>query len=324
MCGFDLETTSADPEEARIVTSAVALVGGGEPNETFTQLVNPGVEIPAEATAMHGITTERAREEGTDAAEAIEALVERLTVIVARGVPLDVFNARYDFTVLDREARRHGVPPLSERQVTLRVIDPRVIDGHIERYRPGKRTLSATIAYYATGVGSAVAGKAWGSGEGAHGADYDALAVARLAWVMGKYGRVVRRARDDHEAEELAALQAEWDAVRGDLDALHAKQIEWADFQARGLEDYFREKGNAKLVDRVWPVILPGQRREGMEGKGAPDVHTATPSTAPVPTSQQMAGHEAYAPGADSLVLAAEELEQAKLDLFSTEGRRDA
>jgi DNA polymerase-3 subunit epsilon len=279
MVGFDLETTSADPEEARIVTSAVAFVGGGEPTETFTQLVNPGVEIPAEATAMHGITTERALEEGIESGEAVATLLGQLLAAVESGWPLDIFNARYDLTVLDREARRHELPPISENP-KLRVIDPRVIDGHIERYRPGKRTLSATIAYYASGVGSVVAGKGWGAGEDAHSADHDALAVARLAWVMGKYGRVVRRVWNDGDAAELERLQAEWDEARVDLDKLYALQIEWADFQARGLEDYFREQGNAKLVDRVWPVILPGQRREGTEGQ-APDVHTSAASSPP-------------------------------------------
>ena len=57
---FDLETTSANPFEARIVTSALVHIdsGGAHPQEL---LADPGVPIPEAATKVHGITTEYAR-----------------------------------------------------------------------------------------------------------------------------------------------------------------------------------------------------------------------------------------------------------------------
>jgi DNA polymerase III epsilon subunit-like protein len=64
MAAFDLETTAAIPEEARIVTAALALVRRREPTETTTWLADPGIEIPEEAAEVHGITTERAQAEG--------------------------------------------------------------------------------------------------------------------------------------------------------------------------------------------------------------------------------------------------------------------
>jgi DNA polymerase III epsilon subunit-like protein len=106
MCGFDLETTATEPEEARIVSAAVAFCGGGLEIEETTWLADPGVPIPDEAAAVHGITTERAQAEGRPAAEVIREITEVLAVAAARGIPIVVFNARYDLTVLDREGSR--------------------------------------------------------------------------------------------------------------------------------------------------------------------------------------------------------------------------
>ena len=61
MLSFDLETTSANPAEARIVTSAMVKIQGRKV-DSVELLADPGVEIPAEATQVHGITTEYARE----------------------------------------------------------------------------------------------------------------------------------------------------------------------------------------------------------------------------------------------------------------------
>lgn len=60
---FDLETTGIDVETARIVTAHVgAIDANGSVIERSDWLVNPGVVIPPQATAVHGITTERARD----------------------------------------------------------------------------------------------------------------------------------------------------------------------------------------------------------------------------------------------------------------------
>src|SRR5690606_34711454 len=70
---FDVETTGSDPREARIVSAALLLClpdGRVQPGGVDV-IVNPGVPIPDEATAVHGITTERARAEGIEPAEAV-------------------------------------------------------------------------------------------------------------------------------------------------------------------------------------------------------------------------------------------------------------
>ena len=69
-------------------------------------LIDPGVEIPAEATAVHGITTEHARAHGTPAPDAIAQIRQALVDELYAGHPLVIFNAPFDTTMVDRECRR--------------------------------------------------------------------------------------------------------------------------------------------------------------------------------------------------------------------------
>lgn len=257
MVALDLETTSADPEFARIVTWTVASVGGGETTKVITRLVDPGVDIPLSSTEIHGITTEQAQTDGIRAHEGIGRLLLALEYALQGGTrALVVFRAPYDLTVIDREARRHNlVQELT--QIRARVVDPAVIDKHIERYRGGKRTLAATCEHYQAMLGRA------------HDSTNDAVAAARCAWAMANRGQVVRRVRDFWEEQEFRELVAEWEDVRYDVAKLHDAQVKWARYQAEGLEEFFHKgavhKGVPPQPDRVvpreWPVIPPPELR---------------------------------------------------------------
>lgn len=231
LCGFDLETTSADPETARIVTACVVLVGGGEPVEPASWVADPGVDIPEEAARIHGYTTERARAEGRPAAEVVEQIVAALAQVVRDGIPVVAMNAAFDLTVLDREARRHHIRPLAHvAGDALRVVDPRVLDKQFDRYRRGGRTLTDLCRTYQVKL------------DGAHSADADAIAACRVAWRIAQ------------EHPELAAAS---------LELVHEKQVGWAREQAESLADHFRRtRGKESWADGVrgdWPLI-PHQR----------------------------------------------------------------
>lgn len=225
LAAFDIETTGTDPESDRIVTAAVSLLGGGLPDEHHSWLVDPGIDIPEGAAAVHGVSTERARTEGGDAAEAVEQITALLAEQVLAGVPIVAFNARFDLTILDREARRHGTAPLIDRvggPERILVVDPHILDKHFDRYRKGKRTLDAVCSNYRVPL------------EAAHDANADALAAARLAFRLAS------------SIPELGALQ---------LRELHASQVAWAAEQAASLEEYFRSRGRDERVQREWPLI---------------------------------------------------------------------
>lgn len=225
LAAFDIETTGINTESDRIVTAAISLVGVGLTTESRDWIVDPGVEIPAGAAAVHGITTERARAEGQDPASAIEEITAILAAQQLAGVPIVAFNARFDLTVIDREARRHGVVPLIDRiggPEALLVVDPYVIDKQVDRYRSGKRTLSAVCAHYRVPL------------DNAHAADADALAAARVAWRMG------------------ATMI---DVGGTDLPTLHLQQIGWAAEQAASLAQYFARQGRDERVEPAWPCV---------------------------------------------------------------------
>ena len=225
LAAFDVETTGPEPTEARIVTAAISVNGGGALDEPYSWLIDPGVEIPEGAIAVHGITNEKARAEGAPPAKAIGEILEVLTTQLAAGVPIVAFNARFDMTILDREARRHGLATLDERvgaEGSVHVIDPHVLDKQIDRYRKGKRTLTAVCEHYGVIF------------EDAHTAVADAVAAAAIARCLGE------------KDESLRALC---------LADLHSGQIAWAAEQAQSLQDYFQRQGREEQVEGAWPLI---------------------------------------------------------------------
>lgn len=216
LVGFDLETTGPEPDTARIVTACVLVHDPNHPTNvlrSWNWLVNPGVPIPDEATAVHGITTQRAVEGGQDSSSAINSII---TTLYGFSLPMVAFNAAFDFTVLDREARRHGLQPLSPEPV----VDPFVLDKQADRYRRGGRKLVDVTAHYGVDL------------TDAHTADADALAAVQVARAIGRQHRPPADAR-----------------------ALHLGQIAWRRQQCESLQDYLRtHKDHTAVVDPTWPV----------------------------------------------------------------------
>lgn len=283
MVGFDLETTAPEPEDARIVQAAVVMIGpkveGQERSvDKHTWLVNPRVEIPQGAIDVHGITNEQIQAHGDAPELVLPQIAMALQEAGANGWPVVVHNARYDFTVEDRELRRLGINPAF--LLGLRVVDPIVIDKHLDRYRP-KRVASHSLAD-CCGVWNVPL-------EGvAHDAAFDAIAACRLAWRLAVNGRVIRRARNGQERAELDRLVSEWSHVRGDIEKLHAWQAQIARDEAARLEAYFQEGDASKGVPaqpgrrcpRDWPVVPVGTDW-GVQDVGEPVRETEAQLTVP-------------------------------------------
>ncbi|MGY0070646.1 exonuclease domain-containing protein [Streptomyces sp. QTS137] len=226
LMAFDLETTGTDVETDRIVTAAVVqLDPDGAVAGERTWLLNPGVAISEQASAIHGISTAHAREHGAPAASAIEEIAQAVAEGLRLGTPLVVMNARYDLSLLDRECRRHEVESVSERlgSVPAPVIDPLVIDKHVDKYRKGKRALHALCAHYGVSL------------DDAHNARADAVAAAR----------VVRRMGEKHQPVGLMSLAD-----------LHDLQVRAAAEQSVSLQAYLRRTVDPKaVVEPAWPLI---------------------------------------------------------------------
>jgi len=103
---FDTETTglplwndpSDDPRQPHIVDLACSLFDEtGLEVDRFDAIVNPGVSIPDEVAALHGITTQIAQEKGITPPDALTrflALYERATLIVGHNVSFDIRMVR--------------------------------------------------------------------------------------------------------------------------------------------------------------------------------------------------------------------------------------
>ncbi|WP_373286241.1 exonuclease domain-containing protein [Microbacterium album] len=219
---FDLETTGIDVTQDRIVSAYVGLLDeSGAVVHDEHWLADPGIDIPAEATAVHGITTERARSEGRPAAEVVAEVAAALRTLLSAEIPVVAYNAAYDFSLLKHEASRHGVAPLAE---PAPVIDPLVIDKTYDRYRKGKRTLDVVAAHYSVPL------------EAAHDASADAVAAGRVALALA-----------ERFADRLPECPHE----------LHSRQIGWAREQAESLTEYFVRIGRlepTEALDGTWPV----------------------------------------------------------------------
>lgn len=217
---FDTETTGLDIRHARIVTCFVGLIGPeGEVQDSTNWLANPGVEIPAEASAVHGVTTEMARATGRDAAEVVAEIGAKLGGYLSAGVPVVAYNASYDFSILHHEMVRHGLAPLANPRP---IIDPLVIDRAVDTYRKGKRTLGMAAAHYLVAL------------DDSHQADADAIAAGRVA---------------------QAIFRSHGEALEGDAQWLHDRQIEWAEAWAVNYQKFRRGAGDPGFVaSGAWPV----------------------------------------------------------------------
>jgi DNA polymerase-3 subunit epsilon len=213
---FDVETTGVDVFNDRIVTACAVLVGKAGARFRGRWLLNPGVPIPAEATAIHGITDEKARQDGVAPEHALPAVRQTLNDARLEGLPLIIMNSSFDLTLLQAELERYEMEPL----VIGPVLDPLVIDRALDPYRKGKRTLSALAQHY--GVKQ----------DGAHSSDGDALTAARIIWKQAQEPRIA-----GHTLEEMQAWQ-------------QRQHAEWAG----QFEVYLRQQGRPEAINRDWPV----------------------------------------------------------------------
>lgn len=237
MVAFDVETDGPDPEDARIITACVAQIdgSGAVPPEITTWVLAPTRPIPDEAADIHGYTTERATQEGRDPAECVREIATRLGEATAAGLPIVAFNAQFDFTVLDREMRRHRIGTIDPND-GLRVIDPFVLDKAVDKYRPGKRTLSACCEHYNVRL------------DGAHDASFDAVAAARVAWkIAQRHKQIARMSLDGLHQLQVIAKKAQ--------DADFARYLLRMAASAREADEQLALRAKAAGVKGHWPLI---------------------------------------------------------------------
>lgn len=224
---FDTETTGVSYDDSLILSSA--LVNIRDPNApnpcvSTVDYLDHGLEDPIPAGHIHKLTAGFLAANGTDPAQTLEAICLVMAAVIGPEQPLVGMNVTFDLTMLDRNCRRYGVTPLTDR-CEVYAVDPYVLDKLVEPFRKGKRNLErlAKEIYLVP----------WNE-DGAHTAEADAVAAARVAYRIGRL------------YPALGALEPA---------QLHQFQVEWKRDQDRSFADYRRKKGDPTVgIDGCWPL----------------------------------------------------------------------
>jgi DNA polymerase-3 subunit epsilon len=210
----------------------------GAPRQSRKWIVDPGIPIPEAAANVHGITTEMAQRDGMNPIRATAQIAGQIWGALSNGIPVVIMNAPYDLTLLDRECRRYDITPVTEMIASAKdgiILDPIVLDRHVDPFRPGKRTLESLAEYYGVTL------------DGAHEAGADALAAVQVTQ------RILRCAEDERAWNRTTRH----DQVHGrGLGELYAKQPLWFAAWAAGYQDWLRRRKNPQaVVSGSWPII---------------------------------------------------------------------
>jgi len=135
ICFFDLETTGIQVSKDRIVEISILKVFPNGNKESKTWLVNPEMKIPAETTAIHGISDEKVANEPT---------FKELAPVVYQMIKdsdLAGFNSdRFDIPLLAEEMLRAEIDFDMKNTVT--------VDVQTIFHKKEQRTLSAGYKFY--------------------------------------------------------------------------------------------------------------------------------------------------------------------------------
>ncbi|MGA9639644.1 exonuclease domain-containing protein [Flavobacterium sp.] len=156
ICFFDLETTGIDIGKDRIVEISIFKVYPNGNKESKTWLVNPTIPIPAQTTAVHGITDEKVANEPT-----FNELATQVYNMI-KDSDLGGFNSdRFDIPLLAEELLRAGVDFDMKNRVS--------VDVQTIFHKKEERTLSAAYKFYCNQ-----------SLENAHSAEADTMATYEI------------------------------------------------------------------------------------------------------------------------------------------------
>jgi len=101
---YDLETTGIDPSQDHVVEIGAVKFNDFKPVETYSTLVDPGLPIPKEAVAVHGIDDKMV--EGQPVIQDVLAPFADF----CGDLTLVAHNARFDFRFLTRLIVAHNTP----------------------------------------------------------------------------------------------------------------------------------------------------------------------------------------------------------------------
>lgn len=244
---FDLETTGINIGTDKIVEIAILKVFPNGNKESKTWLVNPEMEIPKEASDIHGITNEQVVTEPT-----FKELASQVSELIA-GCDLAGFNSnRFDIPLLGEELMRAGID--------FEMKDRKAIDVQVIFHKKEQRTLSAGYQFYC--------GKEL---EGAHGAEADTNATYEILLAqLEKYEDI------GNTVDALSAFSTH--GKRADFAGFilfneeDQEVFSFGKYKGRTVEEVFKENPgyNAWMQNADFPLYTKKVLREIKERMSAP------------------------------------------------------
>jgi len=135
LCFFDLETTGTDISKDRIVEIAILKLHPDGSKETLEARVNPEMPIPAEVSAVHGITDEMVADAPTFKEQSHK-----------------IYNFLKDCDLAGFNSDRFDIPLLVEEllraEIDFNFNNTKTIDVQTIFHKMEARTLSAALRFY--------------------------------------------------------------------------------------------------------------------------------------------------------------------------------
>lgn len=174
---FDLESTGLNPVTDRIVEISMLKVHPGGNEEVLTYRVNPGVPIPKESSAIHGIFDQDIKN------EPVFKDLSRQILDFIKGCDLGGYNSnRFDVPLLAEEFERAGV------EIDIKKL--KLVDVQVIFFKQEPRTLAGAYKFYCDKIL-----------ENAHSAEAD----VRATWEILK-AQVERYDKLENNVDSLSAM----------------------------------------------------------------------------------------------------------------------
>lgn len=211
---WDTETSGINVENDEVLTCFMRDSAGKE----YSWILDHGIDIPVGAAEVHGMDRAWLAEHGRkDVAVALQEIVSTLETYVDDGFVLVGYNVAFDFQILKNSASRHNIWFLPEH---TRVIDPHILDKHVDPYRKGGRKLVDVARHYGVDVDETKL----------HEARYDVLLTEQL--IRPVLNEVWRK---EKPLQGLTKTEI--------VDKLQVMQAKWKIQQAESLQAYFDKTG---------------------------------------------------------------------------------
>jgi len=224
---FDLETTGTNVVADRIVEIAIYKVMPDGSGEGFTRLVNPGIPIPAEVTAIHGI-----KDEDVSTAPTFAQLAPTLERFLANCDLAGYNSNKFDVPMLIEEFLRCGI--------NFDVKKRRLIDVQNIFHKMEPRTLKAAYKFYC--------GK---EHESAHQAQSDTRATYEI--LLAQLERYRNAEYTDNDGKTSIPIANDMDALyRFSFNQQHADLVGHIGISRQGKEIFNFGKHKGREVEEVF------------------------------------------------------------------------